>query len=468
VSMAKLTFYGGVGTVTGSKYLIEHNGRQILIDCGLFQGLKELRERNWREPAFSPSELDAVIITHAHIDHTGYLPRLVKLGFNGPVVTSRATGDLLRILLPDSGRLHEEEADYRNRHNLTTHTPALPLYDEADARESLKLMRLVANDGQAVEICEGVKASFMVAGHIMGASLVLVELDNARPDGSLIRFLFSGDLGHYEQPIVKDPAAPPDCDYLLCESTYGDRLHGDVDSASQIARIINEAATRGGPVLIPAFAVGRTQEVLYMIRELEDQKRIPVMPVIVDSPMAAQATQVYNRWNEEHDLEYASILAHKRHPLRTGSMTTASTRDESKKVNDMRGGRIIISASGMLTGGRVLHHALRLLPDENATIVFVGFQAAGTTGRRILDGEPEVKIMKNWVPVRCHIEKVEGFSAHADWKAVLQWLSGLNKAPSAVFTTHGEPEAAEAMAGHIRERFGWNVIVPGFEQTVEL
>jgi metallo-beta-lactamase family protein len=468
VSMAKLTFYGGVGTVTGSKYLIEHNGRQILIDCGLFQGLKELRERNWREPAFSPSELDAVIITHAHIDHTGYLPRLVKLGFNGPVVTSRATGDLLRILLPDSGRLHEEEADYRNRHNLTNHTPAVPLYDEADARESLKLMRLVANDGQAVEICEGVKASFMVAGHIMGASLVLVELENARPDGSSIRFLFSGDLGHYEQPIVKDPAAPPDCDYLMCESTYGDRLHGDVDSASQIARIINEAATRGGPVLIPAFAVGRTQEVLYMIRELEDQKRIPVMPVIVDSPMAAQATQVYNRWNEEHDLEYASILAHKRHPLRTGSMTTASTRDESKKVNDMRGGRIIISASGMLTGGRVLHHAMRILPDENATIVFVGFQAAGTTGRRILDGEPEVKIMKNWVPVRCHIEKVEGFSAHADWKAVLQWLSGLNKAPSAVFTTHGEPEAAEAMAGHIRERFGWNVIVPGFEQTVEL
>jgi metallo-beta-lactamase family protein len=293
--MAKLTFYGGVGTVTGSKYLIEHNGKQLLIDCGLFQGLKELRERNWQEPAFNPSELDAVIITHAHIDHTGYLPRVVKLGFKGPVVTSGATGDLLKILLPDSGRLQEEEADYRNRHNLTTHTPALPLYDEADAREALKLLRLVANDGEPVEVCDGIKAGFMVAGHIIGASLVLVELDNARPDGSTIRFLFSGDLGHYDQPIVKDPATPPDCDYLMCESTYGDRLHGDVDSASQVARIINEALARRGPILIPAFAVGRTQEVLYMIRELEDQKRIPVLPVIVDSPMAAQATQVYNR-----------------------------------------------------------------------------------------------------------------------------------------------------------------------------
>jgi metallo-beta-lactamase family protein len=466
--MAKLTFYGGVGTVTGSKYLLEHNDKKVLVDCGLFQGLKELRELNWQEPGFVPADLDAVIITHAHIDHTGYLPRVVKLGFNGPVVTSGATGDLLKILLPDSGRLQEEEADYRNRHNLTTHSPALPLYDERDARDALDLLRPVANDGQPVQICPGIKASFMVAGHIMGASLVLVELENARPDGSSIRFLFSGDLGHYDQPIVKDPARPPDCDHIMCESTYGDRLHGDVDSASQIARIINEAAERKGPVLIPAFAVGRTQEVLYMIRELEDQKRIPVLPVVVDSPMAAQATQVYNRWNEEHDHEYASILAHKRHPLKTASMTTAATREESKRVNDLRGARIIISASGMLTGGRVLHHAMRLLPDENATLVFVGFQAAGTTGRRIQDGEREVKIMKNWIPVRCRIEKVEGFSAHADWKAVLKWLSGITKAPTTVFTTHGEPKAAEAMAGHIRERFGWNVVVPHYGQSVEL
>ncbi len=466
--MAKITFYGGVGSVTGSKYLLESNGKKVLVDCGLFQGDRELRERNWQDPPFVASEIDAVIITHAHIDHTGWLPRLVKLGFNGRVTTSRATGDLLKILLPDSGRLQEEEADYRNRHNLTRHEPALPLYDERDAKAALVLLNPVPNDGKPYEICDGFTASFNVAGHIMGASQVLVEMAGARPDGSSVRFLFSGDLGHYDQPIVKDPAPPPDCDYLMSESTYGDRLHGQVDSETGFARIINEAAKRNAPILVPAFAVGRTQEVLYMIRELEEQKRIPVLPVIVDSPMAAQATQVYNRWNEEHDEEYASILAHKQHPLRTASMQTTATREESKRLNDMRGARIIISASGMLTGGRVLHHAMRILPDENATVIFVGYQAAGTTGRRIQNGEREVKIMKNWIPVRCHVEKVEGFSAHADWKAVLRWLSGLRTTPNMVFTTHGEPDAAEAMAGHIRDAFGWNVVVPTYEQTIEL
>ncbi|MEP6945145.1 MAG: MBL fold metallo-hydrolase [Acidobacteriota bacterium] len=466
--MATISFYGGVGTVTGSKYLLEHNGKKILVDCGLFQGLKEFRERNWQDPPFDPAKIDGVIITHAHIDHTGWLPRLIKLGYTGEVTTSRATGDLMRILLPDSARLQQEEADYRNRHDLTSHTPALPLYDEDDARTTLERLRLVPNGGDPVEICEGVKASFLVAGHIMGASLVLVELENARPDGSSIKFLFSGDLGHYDQPIVNDPASPPDCDYLMCESTYGNRLHGDVDSETQMARIINDGARRNGPMLIPAFAVGRTQEVLYMIRELEEQKRIPVLPVVVDSPMASQATQVYNRWNEEHDEEYASILARKQHPLRTGSMTTSSSRDESRRLNEMKGARIIISASGMLSGGRVLHHAMRMLPNENATLIFVGYQAAGTTGRRIQDGEREVKIMKHWIPVKCHIEKVEGFSAHADWKAVIKWLHGLRSTPKLVFTTHGEPEAANAMAQHIRDEFGWNVEVPEYGETVEL
>ena len=466
--MAKISFYGGVGTVTGSKYLIEHDGKKVLVDCGLFQGFKELRERNWQPPPFEPESLDAVIITHAHIDHTGYLPRVVRLGYDKPIYTSKGTGDLLKILLPDSARLQEEEADFRNRHQLTTHTPALPLYDENDARDTLKLLHTVPNDGVPVEVAPGIRASFLVAGHIMGASLVLIELEGAREDGGTLRFLFSGDLGHYDQPIVKDPAPPPACDYLMVESTYGNRLHGDVDSATQMARIINEAAERGGPVLIPAFAVGRTQEVLYLIRELEDDKRIPVLPVVVDSPMAAQATQVYNRWTDEHDEEYASILDTKRHPLRTGSMTTASSRDESKKINTMKGPRIIISASGMMTGGRVLHHAVRILPDENATVVFVGFQAAGTTGRRVLEGEREVKGMKQWVPVNCRVEKVEGFSAHADWKAVLRWLEGLPNRPKKVFTTHGEPEAAEAMAQHIRDRFGWDVMVPDYLETEEL
>ena len=321
----------------------------------------------------------------------------------------------------------------------------MPLYDEDDAKEALKLIHPVPNDGTPVHVCEGITASFLVAGHIMGASLVLVEIAGGKADGSDLKFLFSGDLGHYDQPIVKDPVAPPACDYLMVESTYGDRLHGEIDSATQMAQIINDAAKRNGPILIPAFAVGRTQEVLYLIRELEDEKRIPVLPVVVDSPMANQTTQVYNRWSEEHDEEYVSIISTKRHPLRTGSMTTASSREESKRVNQMRGARIIISASGMMSGGRVMHHAMRLLPDENATVVFVGFQAAGTTGRRVQDGEKEVKIMKNWVPVRCHVAKVEGFSAHADWKAVLRWLEGVPNEPKTIFTTHGEPDAAEAM-----------------------
>jgi len=467
-AMATISFYGGVGSVTGSKYLLESNGKKVLVDCGLFQGLKELRERNWQDPPFRPQEIDAVIITHAHIDHTGYLPRLVKLGFAGKVFTSRATGDLLKILLPDSGRLQQEEADYRNRHNLTRHSPALPLYDEDDAKDALKLLETVANDGAFVEVCEGFRASFSVVGHILGASQVLVEMENARENGDAIKFLFSGDLGHYDQPILNDPVAPPDCDYLMCESTYGNRLHGEDKSDDQLAEIINEAKNRNAPVLIPAFAVGRTQEILYLIRELEEEGRIPILPVVVDSPMAAQATQVYNRFTEEHDLEYASILANKKHPLRTGSMSTTSSRDESKKLNDMKGTRIIISASGMLTGGRVLHHAMRVLPNPDATIIFVGYQAAGTTGRRVLDGEHEVRIMKNWIPVRCRVEKIEGFSAHADWKAVLRWLSGLKVTPKRVFTTHGEPEAAEAMAGHIRDEYGWTVEVPHYGQTIEL
>lgn len=466
--MAKITFYGGVGTVTGSKYLLESNGKRVLVDCGLFQGPRELRDRNWADQPFDPTELDAVIITHAHIDHTGFLPRIVKLGFSGPVITSGGTADLLKILLPDSGRLQEEEADYRNRHKLSKHSPALPLYDEADAMATLELLKPVKNDGVATEICEGFKASFMVAGHILGASMVLVEMENARENGESVKFLFSGDLGHYDQPILKDPAPPPACDYLMCESTYGDRLHGEVTSDVNFAKIINEAYKRDAPILIPAFAVGRTQEILYMLRELEDNGKIPSMPVYVDSPMASKATQVYNRWSSEHDNEYASILAKKVHPLKTDWMTTTSSRDQSIRLNDLKGNRIIISASGMLTGGRVVHHAMRVLPNENATIIFVGFQAAGTTGRRVQDGESEVRIMKNWIPVRCHVERVEGFSAHADWKAVLRWLSGLPNAPKAVFTTHGEPEAAEAMAGHIRDEFGWNVVVPKFEQEVEL
>lgn len=466
--MASIEFWGGVGTVTGSKYLVQSEGGRVLVDCGLFQGLKELRERNWQEPPFAPHTLDAVLITHAHIDHTGYLPRLVQQGFRGPVYCSLGTADLLKILLPDSGRLQEEEADYRNRHKLTKHKPALPLYTEDDAHAALKLLKPLSNDGEAVQVAPGIRASFRIAGHILGSSLVLLELDQAGADGKELRILFSGDLGHYDQPIIRDPAPPPACDYLLVESTYGDRLHDPEAPKVALARIINDAAQRRAPVLIPAFAVGRTQEIVYLIRELEDENAIPILPVMVDSPMAAAATAAYSKRKEEHDEEYASILTRQRHPLRTRSMIAASTREESKRLNDAKGARVIVSASGMMTGGRVLHHALRMVPDPDATIVFVGFQAAGTTGRRILNGEPEVKILGQWVPVRCRTTRIGGFSAHADWKEILRWLEGMETGPRRTFLTHGEPEAANAMAGHIKERFGWHTHVPQYGELVEL
>lgn len=466
--MATLSFWGGVGTVTGSKYLIESDRGRVLIDCGMFQGLKELRERNWQDPPFDPKSLDAVLITHAHIDHTGYLPRLVALGFNNPVYCSRGTADLVKILLPDAARLQEEDADYRNRHKLTKHQPALPLYTEDDARAAIQLIHSVENTGQPVEVAPGIRAGFRIAGHILGSSLVLVEIDGAGNDRKGRRVLFSGDLGHYDQPIIRDPVAPPACDYLLVESTYGDRLHDPEKPNDALTRIVNDAVKRNGVVLIPAFAIGRTQELIYLIRELEDEKRIPILPVRVDSPMAAKATEAYSNRTEEQDEGYASVLARHERPLQTHSMITASSREESKKLNDERGTRIIISASGMMTGGRVLHHALRILPDSNATIVFVGYQAAGTIGRRILDGEKEVKVMGQWVPVRCHIERIGGFSAHADWKEVLRWLEGLPSPPRCVFNTHGEPEAAQAMRDHIAERFGWRVEVPHYGERFEL
>jgi len=374
----------------------------------------------------------------------------------------------LKILLPDAGRLQEEDADYRNRHNLTRHKPALPLYTEKDAFAALKLIHALPNTGEATEVAPGIRAGFRVAGHILGSSLVLVQIDGAGVDRSGRRVLFSGDLGHYDQPIIQDPVAPSACDYLLVESTYGDRLHDPENPKDALTRIIKDAAERDSPVLIPAFAVGRTQELLYLIRELEDEKAIPVVPVYVDSPMAAATTTVYGNRKEEHDEAYASVLARKQHPLRTHSLITVSSRSESKRLNDVHGARVIISASGMMTGGRVLHHALRLVSDPSATVVFVGYQAAGTIGRRILDGEPEVRILGQRISVRCRIARIGGFSAHADWKEILHWLEGMPAAPRRTFLTHGEPPAANAMANHIKERFGWPVEVPTYGQRFEL
>jgi metallo-beta-lactamase family protein len=463
--LATLTFWGAAGTVTGSKYLIENNNRRVLIDCGLFQGPRILRERNWEVSPFPASSVDAVLLTHAHIDHTGYLPRFVKQGFRGPVFCSRGTADLLRILLPDSARLQEEEADYRNRHKVTRHNPALPLYTEEDAQAALKLLQVVKNDGELIKVVKGINAEFHIAGHILGSSQVLAHVES---EGQTVRVLFSGDLGKYDQPIIRDPAAPPACEYLVVESTYGDRTHDPEEPKIALERVINNAAQHNSVVLIPAFAVGRAQELLYLIRELENEKRIPVMPVILDSPMASAATKVYASRIEEHDEEYTAAAAGNMNPMRPHSLSASSTREESKRLNQQTGARVIISASGMMNGGRVLHHALRVLPDENATVVFVGYQAAGTLGRRVADGESRVKVLGQWVPVRCQTVKIGGFSAHADWQEVVRWLKDLPTAPRRVFVTHGEVGSANAMAEHIREVFDWKIEVPVHGQQFEI
>src|SRR5258707_4268389 len=420
--MSTLSFWGAAGTVTGSKYLIETGPAQVLVDCGLFQGMRELRERNWQEPPFNAALVNAVILTHAHIDHTGYLPRFVRHGFRGPVYCSRGTADLLKILLPDSARLQEEEADYRNRHKITKHLPALPLYTEQDARETLKLLQVVKNTGESFQVVKGIHAEFREAGHILGSRHALVHVDGAGDDHGGRSILFSGDLGKYDQPIIRDPVAPPACDYLVVESTYGDRTHDPEEPKIALERIIKHAAEHNSEILIPAFAVGRAQEVLYLIRELEDEKRVPILPVILDSPMASKATKVYANRREEHDEEYVTASAGNANPLQSHSMTTRTSREDSKRLNKERGARVIISASGMMSGGRVLHHALRVLPDANATVVFVGYQAGGTLGRRVADGEKEVKVLGQWVPVRCQSVEIGGFSAHADWHEVISSL----------------------------------------------
>jgi len=463
--LATLTFWGAAGTVTGSKYLIDANQKRVLVDCGLFQGLRALRDRNWAEAPFPARSVDAVLLTHAHIDHTGYLPRLVSQGFRGPIYCSRGTTELLRILLPDSARLQEEEADYRNRHRITRFTPALPLYTEEDAEATLKLLQVVPNDGQVIKIVKGISAEFRIAGHILGSSQVLAHVGT---DEHIQRVLFSGDLGKYHQPIIRDPVAPPACEYLVVESTYGDRIHDPEEPKIALERVIKNAALHDSEVLIPAFAVGRAQELLYLIRELEDEKRIPILPVILDSPMASAATKVYANRREEHDEEYVTASAGNANPMHTHSMIASATREQSKQLNKERGARVIISASGMMTGGRVLHHALRVLPDSNATIVFVGYQAAGTLGRRVADGEKEVKVLGQWIPVRCQSVKIGGFSAHADWQEVIRWLRDLPAPPRRVFVTHGEVGSATAMAQHIRERFNWPVDVPEHGQQFQL
>jgi metallo-beta-lactamase family protein len=467
--VATLTFWGGVGTVTGSKYLIETKNSKVLIDCGLFQGLKELRDRNWQAPPFDPTTIDAVVLTHAHTDHVGYLPALVKNGFKGEVYCTRATAELARIILEDSAELQEEEADWRNKKGLTEHHPALPLYDRTDVKRTMKLFRPQKSGTEGFQAASDIRVQWWPAGHMLGARSLRVEVSGAGAHGETRSIVFSGDIGRWNQPVLKDPVTPPPADYVLIESTYGDRLHDEEDPRKALAEVIKDAHERGAPVLIPAFSVGRTQDILYHIRELEDAGEIPIVPVRADSPMAAEATQAYLKMAEEHDDETRELTAERRNPLRTKSMGFSTSREQSRRLNEETGARVIVSASGMMTGGRVMHHARQLVSNPEATICFVGFQAAGTTGRRILDAEPEIKIFKEWFPVRCRVKKIGGFSGHADYLELLAWLAPLDKqAPRLVSITHGEPEAATALAQHIKDRFGWNVQIPSYGTVLEL
>jgi metallo-beta-lactamase family protein len=463
--MATIQFLGATRTVTGSKHLIEVDGYRAMVDCGLFQGLKELRLRNWEPFPLNPASINAVILTHAHIDHTGYLPRLVRDGFAGPVYATPATVELARIMLPDSARLQEEDAAYFNQTGASKHHPALPLYNERDATEACRHLESV-NYRQRVQLTKKLSFEFVTAGHILGSSFVIFDVEGQ--DGRRKSIVLTGDLGRYDEPIINDPANVDEADYIVVESTYGNREHPDFDVKAKLAEIINTTVKRGGHILIPAFAVGRTQQLLYLLRELEEENRIPIIRAFVDSPMAGKATKLYLRHKEDHDPTMKDLTGGGKNPLATRRFNLARTVQESKNVSAAEEPSLVISASGMATGGRILHHLRKRLPDERNTVIFVGFQAEGTRGRRLLEGEKEIRIFGQFVPVRAQIERLENLSAHADSGEILRWLGGFKRAPEKVFLVHGEPAAQEALKDKIVEQFGWQVEIPEYLQKFEL
>ena len=464
--IASITFMGATGTVTGSRYLLEAEGKKYLVDCGLFQGLKEIRQRNWEPFPIPPNEIDRVLLTHAHVDHCGYLPRIVQQGFKGPVHCTWPTADICSLVLRDSAHLQEEDARYANKKGFSKHKPALPLYTVQDAEDAISLFKPV-NYGQDLFFSDTMRIKFKDAGHILGSSFIDVKLMQAdKPT----RILFSGDIGSPDRPILRDPAQVFEVDYLVLESTYGDRTHGhgDEERRTELARVINESIKRGGILIIPSFAVERSQELLYYIRELEDQKRIPVTPVYLDSPMAVSATEVFEKWKLVYDMEARMKELDGKHIMQTKMLHVVRDAEESKLLHNVKGPAIFISASGMLEGGRILHHLEHRLPFAENTVLFVGYQAEGTRGRSILNGSPTVKIHGQQVPIKAKIENITGFSGHADYKEILAWLMGFNRPPIKTFIVHGEPEASKSMAEKIRATLGWQVEIPEFMQTVNL
>jgi metallo-beta-lactamase family protein len=456
---SSLTFLGAAGTVTGSKHLLALGDRRILIDCGLFQGLKELRLRNWAAFPIDPAQIDAVVLTHAHLDHSGYLPRFVAQGFRGRIFCTPGTRDLCTLILPDSARIQEEDARQANRHHYTKHSPAQPLYTEMDAARALDRLQPVGYE-RPMPIIPGVEVDFINAGHLLGSAYARVKVD-----GKII--LFGGDLGRYDRPILPNPTAVAEADVLLLESTYGDRLHEPDDDGARLAAIVKDVAARGGRLIVPAFAVGRVAEVIYWLKRLEDEHRIPALPVYVDSPMAAGALAFYRNRLSELDEE---IRPAKRDvsAFSTKRMTTVESVQESKDLVASKVPAIVIASSGMATGGRVLHHLEAALPDPRNTVLFVGFQAAGTRGRTLCDGAKQVKLHGHFVPVEARIERSDSMSAHADAGEIMRWLSGFGRPPSMTYLVHGEPAPLEALAARIAAERQWPVHVARYLERVDL
>jgi metallo-beta-lactamase family protein len=463
--MAKITFLGAAGTVTGSKYLLEAGGKRLLVDCGLFQGSKELQQRNWNQLTVDPATIDWVLLTHAHIDHTGYLPRLVAAGYRGPVYADAATHELCNLLLPDSAHLQEEDAQFAARKGFSSHKQPLPLYTVAQAQQALARFQEIPRE-DTFTISPEFSVRTHDAGHILGSTWMELTITE---NGKQTLVVFSGDIGRYDQVILKDPEPPTRADFLLCESTYGDREHGTGSVPDALADVINRVAKRGGVVVIPSFAVGRTQTLMYYLRALDDAQRIPKLPVYVDSPMAISVTDIYARHHEDHDLDFTKLEQQgDRDPLNLQDVHMTRAVEDSKKINDVTSPCIIISASGMATGGRVLHHLAKRLPDSRSAVLLVGYEAEGTLGRALQDGAQFVRIHGQEVPVRAEVVMLDQLSAHAGRSELLRWLSGFTTPPRQTFLVHGEPNGLEGLRAGIASRFHWPVVVPAYLQSFDL
>jgi metallo-beta-lactamase family protein len=460
----ELTFLGAARTVTGSKHLLTHGKARVLFDCGLFQGLKELRLRNWDDLSVPASSVDAVVLTHAHLDHVGYVPRLVKQGFKGPVFCTAGTAELSQLVLPDSGRIQEEDARQANRHGYSKHSPAMPLYDEADAHRALTHFHPVGFARQ-IEVAAGVTVEFRGSGHLLGSAYVITRLSGGHT------ILFGGDLGRYARPVLPDPEDAVQADTVLVESTYGDRDHPTDDQGNELAVVIRETAARGGKVVIPAFAIGRVEELLYWIRRLERERRIPVLPVFVDSPMASEALRFYIQRSHELDPEMRpddKAGARDVSAFATARFQVIASPQQSKELTASRKPAIVISSSGMATGGRVLHHLAAALPDPKNTVLLVGFQSEGTRGRQLLEGAPEIRIHGAPVPVRARVAKLNQMSGHADRSEIVRWLKTLPAPPKRLFLVHGEPKPMDALKATIKAELGWDAHTPQHQETVSL